>query len=149
MKKKNLKKFFGTLVILAVLYVAVPYIFMQIDKYRVINADFSIPDRVLVDEEITVPVLFLPDGMLIAINDEVKILARAHSHHTCFLHGGYSYVRINKNIYRRGGPCTGSFVIKMPDTPLDKITEEDFFSKSVKPLFVVGLNQDQPSTEQP
>ena len=149
MKKKISKKFFVILFILAVLYVTVPYVLMQIDKYRVVNADFSVPDRVLVDEHIgNGGPLFLPDGMLIAINNNVKILARAHSHHTCFLHGGYSYIRVNDKIfYRSSGPCISSLVISMPDMPLDKITEDNIFSNYTQPVLVVDLTQDQPSTK--
>ena len=99
------------------------------DFYRVVNADFTEPARTVDKSPAEKKPIFLPDGRLIKINDNLKILARSHSHHTLCLHGGYSFIRINNKIYETSGPCTSSAVLKLPAMPLAEITEKDFFTK--------------------
>ena len=125
------------LLIIPGLYVGVPHVLMLNDFHRVVNADFSLPGRIVDEKVAEKGLLFLHDGRLVIVNDNVKILARSHSHHTLCLHGGYSFIRINNKIYERSGPCISCGVLKLPDKPLADITEQDFFSESIEPKAVI------------
>ena len=104
------------LLIIPGLYVGVPHGLMLIDRYRVVNTDFSLAGRVVDERLADERHLLLPNGRLVAVNGNVKILARSHSHHTYCLHGGYSYVRVNNKVYRSSGPCVSSKILKMSIT---------------------------------